>query len=74
VCVTAISSWVTGESPFSHQLAATPTQPPQTIAFTPQPAAVPPQNLADGLVIGLDRPVVDIPQATLMKWDTSGSH
>lgn len=66
--VAAVSGLVVGDRGFFPQTAISP-DPSAQVAFSPAP-----DLSASSLMIGLDRPVVDIPQATLMDWNGSSSN
>ncbi len=67
-CVAAVSGLVVGDRAFFPQTASSP-YPSSQVAFSPAP-----DLSASSLMIELDRPVVEIPQATLVDWNGSSSN
>jgi anti-sigma factor RsiW len=69
-CVAVVTGLLTGDRPFSPNLANTPVNEGPTVtivASTPTPEFID-TGFAESLNISLDRPVVDLPSSTLVDW------
>lgn len=72
-CVAMVSGMVSGNRLFLPETASHNSNFPQSVAFSPSPASVLASE-SESLMISLERPVMDIPQATLVDWNNNSNN